>query len=202
MPESAAFSRSDRVGLYLAAGVFVVGVIIAIYGAVRRLIVVAPGKDIPVTVPVDGERADLPFGPDGAMVPVDVNTATVVVPHPAPATLFALWAQPIWMAVFVCLGLGIAALFVVRLARSMAFSSGTARLAYAGAGTVAVGWFGGTILTNMTTNGALSAVSNYTYDSVIFETSLAPVAVTLLLGAAGAALHIGEKLQRDTAGLV
>ncbi|MFV0286320.1 MAG: hypothetical protein ACK5IM_08065, partial [Demequina sp.] len=75
-------------------------------------------------------------------------------------------------------------------------------LAYAGASILLAGWLGGSILTNMTTNGALSAISDYTYEAITFETNLFPVVATLVIGGVAAALQIGEKLQRETDGLV
>jgi len=54
----------------------------------------------------------------------------------------------------------------------------------------------------MTSNGALSAVSNYTYDSVTFAVSLAPAIAVLALAAVGVAIQLGERLQRETEGLV
>jgi hypothetical protein len=58
------------------------------------------------------------------------------------------------------------------------------------------------MLTNMTVNGALSAVSDYTYDGVVFSTDFVPLFGVLALAAIGAAFQIGERLQRDTEGLV
>lgn len=194
--------RSDRIGMYASAVMVTSGIVIAITAAVSRLAEVGSGSDVPVTVPVDGETAALPFGPDGAAVNATVDVATVIVPDPAPATLFALYAEPVWSALVVSAGLVIAALFFLRLARGRAFTRGASRLAYSGAGVIAVGWIGATLLNNMTTNGALSAVSDYTYDAVRFDTSLVPPLAILVIGAVAAALQIGEKLQRDTEGLV
>jgi hypothetical protein len=163
---------------------------------------VAPGHDIPVVVPLADEQTTLPLGPDGAMVTVDVETATVIVADPAPATLFALWAQPIVLLLAVAAGMVVAAMFFLRVARGKVFEPGTPRLVVVGASIVAGAWFVGAILTNMTTNGALSAISNYTYESVIFEADMAPLIWVLVLGAVGGALEVGERMRRDTEGLV
>lgn len=194
--------RADRIGLYLSIALAAIGAGLAVWTAIRRLLEVGDGTHVPVTVPLTGEEAQLPLGPDGSAVTAVVETATVTVPDPAAATAFALYAQPIWDAVFVCLGLAVAAAFFLRLARGRVFTQGIVRLVYIATGVVAVGWLGSTILTNMTTNGALSALSDYTYDSVVFDAGLTPVLGILLLGAVGAALDIGQRLQRDTEGLV
>lgn len=202
MSETTLPDRSDRVALYLSVGVAAIGAIAVLVTMVSRLAEVAPGHDIPVTVPLAGESVGLPLGPGGAEVTAQVDAATVTVADPAPATLFALWAQPIWLAVAILAGLAIAAVFFLRVARGQIFTPGAARLAIAGGAVVAAGWLGSTILTNMTTNGALAAISDGTYESVTFTVSLAPFLAILLLGGLGGALQIGERLQRDTVGLV
>ncbi|WP_152647973.1 hypothetical protein [Demequina sediminicola] len=202
MNEERRLSKADRVGMYMSVGLVVVGAVMAIIDAVRRLKAVGDGTNVPVQVPLIGETASLPLGPDGAPVTATVDTATVIVANPAAATEFALYAQPIWQALFVCAGLVVAAIFFLRVARGHAFSRGAVRLVYGAVAIVAVGWVGTSILTNMTTNGALSAISEYTYDSILFEVSLTPMLGILLLGAVAGALDIGERLQRDTEGLV
>jgi hypothetical protein len=194
--------RDDRVALYLSVGIAAIGAVATLVTTVARLVEVAPATDIPVRIPLDGEHVELPLGPDGTPVWATVDTATVTVANPAPATLFALWAQPIWLALAVLAGLALASLFFLRVARGEIFTRGAARLPLAAATVVGAGWLGSTVLTNMTTNGALAAVSDGTYESVTFTISMVPFFAILLLGGLGAALQIGEKLQRDTAGLV
>lgn len=200
--DSTTLDRADRINLYLSVLIAAVAIVLAGWGMVQRLAEVAPGHDISVVVPLSGEQAPLPLGPDGAPVTVDVETATVVVADPAPATLLALWAKPIVQFLAVAAGMAVAAMFFVRVARGRAFERGTARLVFVGAGIVVGSWFVGGILTNMTTNGALSAISNYTYDSVRFAADLSPLMWVLVLGAVGGALQLGERLRRDTEGLV
>lgn len=202
MNDTTRLDRSDRIGMYISVALVVVGAAIAIIAAVQRVREVAAGGGIPVVVPLSGETVSLPLGPEGANVEAVVETATVRVSDPAPATLFALYAQPIWTALFTVAAIGVAALFFLKLARSHAFAGGAARLAYVGSGIVTIGWYGSTILTNMTTNGTLSAISDYTYESTTFEAGLGPFLVVLVLAAIGAALQIGERLQRETEGLV
>ena len=202
MDTSRSPDRADRIGMYMSIFLVAIGAGLTIVSAIGRLREVATSGAIPVLVPLVGETAHLPLGPEGAMVQAEVETAVVHVSDPAPATLFALWAQPIWGSVFIVAGLVIAAMFFLRLARGRAFTTGAARLAFVGAGTLLIGWLGSSMLTNMTTNGALSALSDYSYDSVIFEVNFASVLAVLVLAAIGTALQIGERMQRDTEGLV
>jgi hypothetical protein len=194
--------QSDRQGLYVTVGAAAIGIVAAVVTTVSRLIEVAPGKDIPVLVALDGEAISLPLGPDGAPVAATADAATVIVADPAAATLFALWAQPIvvgltWIALLV-----VAALFCLRLARAQVFTRSTARLLYAGAAILTAGWVLGSLFSNMTSNGALSAISDYSYDSVTFSVNLAAAIGALALAAVGLAVQLGERLQRETDGLV
>jgi hypothetical protein len=202
MSETTRPDASDRLGLYLTIGAATTGIIAALVTTVSRLMEVAPGHDIPVRVALDAESAALPLGPGGTPVDATVDSAVVVVADPALATLFALWAQPIvvgatWIALLV-----IAALFCLRLARAQVFTRPTARLLYAAAGILTAGWFVGGILTNMTSNGALSAISDYTYDSVTFGVNLGAVMGVFALAAVGVAIQAGERLEKDVEGLV
>jgi len=202
MNETRMLPRSDRIAMYITVVIGALGIVLTATRAITRLIEVAPGRDIPVLVPFVDETAALPIGPDGAAVEVAVGQAVVTVPQPAPATLFALWAEPIVFALAIIAGIVVGALFCLRLARGRAFERGTARLVFIGASILAAGWFVGAMLTNMTVNGALSAVSDYTYDGITFSVDVVPVFGLLALGAIGAAFQIGERLQRDTEGLV
>ncbi|MFG6493658.1 hypothetical protein [Microbacterium sp. P03] len=202
MIDTPQLSRSDRTGMYLYAVLSLAGIVAVVAWVVSRLVEVASARSIPVLVPFTGETAPLPIGPAGSAVDVSVDRAVIDVADPAPATLFAVWAQPVVVGLTLIALIAIAGLFCLRLARGRAFRRGTARLMYTGAGVVAVGWVLGSILSNMTVNGALAAVSDRSYDGVVFESDLTPVFVILVLTAVATAFQIGERLQRETEGLV
>ena len=202
MSTTSALGRDDRTALYFSIAITGFGAAVTAISAVTRLMEVAPGHDIPVTVPLDGESVGLPLGPNGAWVTAQIDTATVTVADPAPATLFALWAQPIWLALCIIAGLALAAVFFAKISRGQIFSGNASRLAVVAATVVALGWGGTSILTNMVTNGALAAISDHTYEAITFRASWVPFLAILLLGALASALKIGERLQRDTEGLV
>ena len=194
--------KSDRLGLFLAVGFAVLGVIAAIVTTVRRLIEVAPGHNIPVLLPLTGHTAQLPLGPDGALVATALDSGTVVLADPTPGMLFALWAAPIVVGVAWAICLVIAALMLLRLARAQIFSHGSARLVYAAAAVVTVAWAVGSILNAMIATGTFTTLSDDTLDPVYVEVSLAPAIAVLALAAVGVVIQVGERLQRDTRGLV
>jgi hypothetical protein len=195
-------SRSDRVGMYLTIAIGALGAAATLWFTIARLIEVAPNRNVPVLVPFVGETAKLPIGPDGALLSAQVEQATVIVPHPAAATYFALIAEPIVVGITILALIALLCAFCWKLARGQAFQRSTTVITIAAAFTVLGGWAIGSLFTTMTVNGALSAVSNYTYDGVLFSTDFTPVFAALALGAIGAAFQVAERLRRETDGLV
>jgi hypothetical protein len=202
MSEQLVPDRSDRLALNASVGIAAIGAVITVVSTVARLREVAAGRDIPVIVMLPETSVGLPLGPSGADVTASVDTATILVNDPAPATLFALWAEPIWLALAVLAGLWIASVFFLRIARGEIFTRGGSRLALAGGLVFAAGWAGSMLFSTMSANGALAAISDGTYDQISMYVPLTPVLVILFIGGLGSALQIGEKLQRDTVGLV
>ncbi|MGB3909002.1 MAG: hypothetical protein WBL06_00835 [Pseudolysinimonas sp.] len=195
-------SRSDRIGMYATIVLGAIGAAVTVWVTITRLAEVLPGRDIPVLVPFIGETATLPIGPGGAEVPVEVDQAIVTVTDPAPATLFALIAQPIVVGLAILAGILLLCLFCFNLARGRAFAKSTVRIVLTGVVVLGVGWVLGSLFQTMAVNGTLSAVSDYSYDGVLFETDFTAVFGLLALGAIGAAFQIGHRLQREAEGLV
>lgn len=195
-------SRSDRIGMYATIVLGAIGAAVTIWVTITRLTEVLPGRDIPVLVPFVGESATLPIGPDGAAMPVEVDQAIVTVADPAAATFFALVAQPIVVGLAILAGILLLCLFCFNLARGRAFAASTVRIVFLGTGVLLVGWVLGSLFETMSVNGALSAVSDYSYDGVLFQTDFSAAFGVLALGAIGAAFQVGHRLQRETEGLV
>lgn len=193
---------SDRLGMYLTIVIGAIAVAATVWGVVARLIEVLPGRDIPVLAPFVGESAELPIGPGGSAVKVAVEQAVVTVPSPAAATQFALVAEPIVTGLAIVSGIVMLALLCWNLARGRAFTRANTRILSWGSAVVAGGWLLGSLFQTMSVNGALSAVSDYGYDGITFSTNWAPFFAVLVLAVIGAAFQVGERLQRDTEGLV
>jgi uncharacterized membrane protein YeaQ/YmgE (transglycosylase-associated protein family) len=195
-------SRSDRVGMYGTIVLGAIGAAVTVWVMITRLAEVLPGRDIPVLVPFVGETATLPIGPGASAVPVEVDQAVVTVADPAAATYFALVAQPIVVGLAILAGILLLCLFCFNLARGRAFARSTVRVLFIGTGVLLAGWVLGSLFQTMGVNGALSAVSDYEYDGVLFQTDFTAAFGVLVLGAVGAAFQIGHRLQRETEGLV
>jgi hypothetical protein len=197
-----ALRRSDQVAMFVTVSLAVLGIVGTGWAAAARLLEVLPGRDVPVLVPFMHETAPLPIGPDGAPVQVDVTQAIVTVPEPAAATWFALVAQPIVAGFATAAVIALLAGFAWNVARGRAFRRANVRIVWTAIVILMAGWILGGLFTTMGVNGALSAVSDYGYDGVRFSTDWAAVWGILALGAIGAAFQVGERLQRDTEGLV
>lgn len=193
---------SDRVGMYLTIVIAAIAVAATVWAAVARLVEVLPGREVPVLVPFVGETAELPIGPGGSSVEVTVEQAIVTVPSPAAATQFALVAEPIVIGLAIVSGIVLLALLCWNLARGHAFTRGNTRIIWWGSAVLTGGWVLGSLFQTMSVNGALSAVSDYGYDGITFSTNWAPFFAVLVLAVIGAAFQVGERLQRDTEGLV
>lgn len=202
MTATTSLSRSDRVGMYLTVAICVIAAVFVSWAVIQRVAEVAPGTDIPVLVPFSGETAPLPIGPDGEAIDVAVDQAIVTVSDPAPATYFALIAQPVIVGLTTLVGILLLCLFCLNLARGRAFSASTVRIVFTATGVLLVGWVLGSLFRTMGVNGTLAAVSDRSYDGVLFQTDFLPLFGILALGAVGAAFQIGHRLQRDTEGLI
>lgn len=199
---SPGIDRSDRTALYVTVATAVVAAVATAVATALRLVEVIPNRDVAIVVPLAGETADLPIGPDGTAVQVAVEEATVVVPHVAPATHFALIAEPIVIGLAIIGAILLLAAFCLNIARGRTFARGNVRLIFIAAGVLLGGWVLGGLFTTMAGNGALAAISDRQSDGIAIRTDLLPVFAILALGAIGAAFQVGERLQRETEGLV
>jgi hypothetical protein len=195
-------SRSDRWGMYLTIGACTTAVIATAWAVIARLVTVFSPNGVPVDIPFVDEAATLPIGPAGSGVEVEVDRAIVTVTDPAPATFFALVAEPIVTGLAIIAGVVLLLLFCVNVARGRAFARSTVRIVTSGAVVLLVGWGLGTLFRTMGVNGTLAAVSDHDYEGVLFETDFTAFFALLALGAIGVAFQIGHRLQRDAEGLV
>ena len=195
-------SLSDRIGLVIMIVLGGAAAIWASYAAVSRIIEVLTASAVPVLAPFIGEPAQLPIGPGGDLVAVDVEEAVVYASDLAPATHFALVAAPIVSLIATLIVIACIAMFCRNLLKGVAFSRANTRLVLTTSVTIVVGWAIASLFTTMGVNGAFAALSDHEYDNVIFTTDFTPAIVALVLSAVGLAFQAGERMQRDTEGLI
>lgn len=195
--------RADAVSLWLfmAAGAAIA--VWVTWSAVARIIEVLPNRDVAVLAPFAGTQAEAPIGPGGAPVTVELEQAVLTVPELPIASVWAIVIQQVVVVVAV-VTVATALIWLSRnVARGATFSrTNTALVATAGIvgllGYFAVPFFG-----NMASNGGFAVLSERTFNNVImaldpFSFVLAAFVVALM----STVFAIGERLQRDTEGLV
>lgn len=200
--EPVRMSLSDRIGLVVMIVLGGAVAIWSVYSTASRIVEVLTASEIPVLAPFLGEAAHLPIGPGGGSVSVEVEEAVLFVGDPAPATLVALVAAPIVSTAAMLVVIACIALFCRNLLKGVAFSRTNTRLVMTTSVTIIAGWAVASLFTTMGVNGAFAALSDHEYDNVIFSTNFTPAIVALVLSAVGLAFQAGERMQRDTEGLV
>ena len=195
--------RSDAVGLWIFMAAGAALAVWVTWAAVARIIEVLPNRDIQVLGWFSGTPAEAPIGVDGADVIVELEQAVVTAPELPAASLWALVIQQVVLVIAVLTVVGALVWLSRNVSRSIVFSrTNTVLISTAGivglAGYFAVPFFG-----NMAANGAFAVISERTFENVImtldpFSLVLAAFVVALL----STVFAIGERLQRDTEGLV
>lgn len=202
MPEkSPLFARpADLWSVLVVGAVVVVASVVRLVADLARLL---PNQDVPVDVLLTGASVDLPIGPGGALVPATVDAAAVQVSDMPVATfasaLGAAAVPPLaTIAVTVCV-----LLLCRRMLSGQFFSRTSTRLITATSLLIAGGWALHLGFTVMATNGVLALVADPAVaDQVRTPVSWTAILAAMAVGALAAAFGAGERMQRDTAGLV
>jgi hypothetical protein len=198
-----ALSRPDAAALI---GFMVSGAVIAVWvvvNAVRRVLEVIPNRDVPVTAVFDGTPAQAPLGPDGAAVTVELATARLIAPELPVASVIALVIEQIALVATVLVVVGALLWLTKNIVRGTIFSrTNTALVSTAGIvgllGFCAVPFFA-----NMGANGAFAWISDRTFDNAVMSVDLFPLLLLAFIAAlASTVFTVGDRLQRETAGLV
>lgn len=198
-----ALKRSDLSALwfFIAAGVGFAAVITA--QAVLRIVEVLPNRDVKVPAWFTDTLAMAPIGPDGAAVAVELDRAVLTVPRVQEIVLGTIVIQEI-LLIFTVLTVTAALVWLTRNIMRGVFFSRTNTILVAVAGTVgllgyaAVPFFG-----NMAANGAFAVLSDYTFENALI--TLEPftfIVIAFFVALLGTIFSIGERMQRDTEGLI
>lgn len=203
-PTSRTLSRSDTFGFIL----FIVGgVAIATAAIVQTVFALGPAlrnNGVRLSADFAGTFVEVPIGPNGAPVLVDLDAATIDAPPLQPAAQVALVISHVLFAVVV---VGVVVLLLILcfgILRGRIFRRRHTALVVAAGLTAIVGMYGVPFFGNMAVNGAIARISDYTYDRVVINSAdLLPIfAVAFLVALAGTVFAVGDRLQRDTEGLV
>lgn len=197
-------SRGDTASLWFF---IVAGAAIAIWAVVRsiaNIIAAAPNRDVRVAVPFLDSPAEAPLGPNGAPVAVELTGGVVTAPSLPPASLWSLFIAEGLFAAVVITVVTLLLLLTADILRGRIFSRRNTALVSAAGIAALVGIAGLPFFQNMVANGAIAWLSERTYDRGDVQLIDLPslIGVAFVAALAGTAFAVGDRLQRDTEGLV
>lgn len=196
-------SRGDRAALWLfSATGAAIGIAVAV-AATLRIAQFLRGGAIDVAVELIDQRVPAPLGPGGEEVSVGLDRAILRTELPAASTAAGIIAQVVLTATFVTVILCLI-LLSRRLVAGSVFGRISTRLVTTAGMTGLIGAAAVQFFDNMVANGAVARVSDgdYAENAILsiapFPFIVAAFAVALICSV----FAIGDRLQRDTEGLV
>jgi len=187
--------------LFLVTGAVIIGW--AVVHAVVRIVQILPNRDITIMANFTETTARAAIGPHGTTYPVVLESAAVTVEQLPWASLGALVMQEAVGALAIAVAVGCLLWLTASVLRGTIFSRrNTVLVTLAGLAAVG-GWALWRFFGIMVTNGALAVVSDRTFDGSPPQSSPLPFVIGAFATAiVAAAFAVGERMRRDTAGLV
>lgn len=195
-------SLSNRADIYATIGVGIIVAVFTIVTTTLNVIRILPNKDVPVLLPFVDTAVELPIGPGSTGVTVTVETATATASNLPGITLASLVLAEVAIALTVLTVTVLICLLCLNMLRGTMFSRTNSRLVTVSSFAIVVGWGIHALFTTMGVNGTFGTLSDYSYDNVIFTMNWLPFVFAMTLGALALAFRAGERMQRDTDGLV
>lgn len=196
-------SRSDSIGIwfFMIAGLGIVAW--AVVTAAMRIAQALTADEVAVLGEFEGTPAETPIGPDGAPVAVELDRAFLLTDELPVASLVSLVASEVVFALTVAVVVGCLVLLSASTLRGQVFSRRNTRLVGTAGAVGLIGAAAVPFLGNMAANGAFARISEGTFDNVIMAVDLMPFWLgAFVVAIIGTAFAVGERLQRDTEGLV
>lgn len=196
-------STGDRRALQFFAVMGVGIAAIVTWRAIARIIEVLPNRDVTVTGVFEGTPAMAPIGPGGESVGVDLQRATLTVPSLPGASLGSIVIGQILLAVGVIVIVTCLIGVTRELAAGRIFSTLSTRLVSVASVMGVATYAGVPFFDNMAANGAFARLSDRTFDHAYMAADLTGL-VVVGFGAmlASSVFAIGNRIRRDTAGLI
>ncbi|MDQ1082817.1 MULTISPECIES: hypothetical protein [Microbacterium] len=188
--------------LFMVAGVAIAGW--AVVRSIGNIIAAVGNRDVRVPVEFLGTVAQAPIGPGGALVPVQLTDAVVTAPSLPLASLWALFLAEGLFAASVATVVTLLLVLCIGILRGRIFSRRHTRLVAAAGVVSLIGAIGVPFFHNMVANGALAWLSERTYDRGLTQQIDLPVLIVIgfVAGLSSTVFAVGDRLQRDTEGLV
>lgn len=203
-PAARTLSRGDTGSflLFIVAGVAIA--VWAVISSAATIVAAAGNRDVRVPIDFLDTVAQAPIGPDGASVPVELTGAVVTAPSLPLASLWALFLSEGIFAAAVVTVVVLLLILCIGILRGEIFSRRHTRLVVAVGIVSLVAAFTVPFFHNMVANGALAWLSERTYDRGLTQQIDLPILIVVGFVAAlsSTVFAVGDRLQRDTEGLV
>jgi len=200
----APFGTATRSDVWLTLGLAVLGIVATLWDAIARLVEVVPNEDVPVDVRVFESSQLLTIDGVGEAIPADVDRFTVHVSDLPLGTYVAAIGAAVAPAVATITVLVCLAWLLRNIGAGQFFSRRNTRLVTTAALAAVVGWLVTGAMSTAAANGALARLS--TDPEAGFEITMGIsflyLFAAMVAGCVAAAFHTGERMQRDSEGLV
>lgn len=195
-------TRSDRVDLWTVIVLAAIVAVVTVVHAVTRIAAVLPNTGVEVLAPFFDTRAALPIGPNGSLVDVSVDQAVLTVSG-MPAIVVTSLVLAVVIETLTTLTLVACGLWLCRnLMAGRAFTRTNTRLLITSSMVLVLGTAVGMLFETMGINGAFATLSEKTYDNAVGFVDFVPYFAASGLAVIALAFKAGERLQRETEGLV
>lgn len=200
-PKSAP-STADKTSLGITIVLGAVAAGWTVVHAILRIVEIAPNRDVPVTASLADNAGSAPIGPGGSAVDIVIHQGTFLVSDMPGITLISLLLAEIISALAVVGVVVCVCLLCAELMKGRAFSRRS--LLAVGWGTFIAlgGWLGTWLFSTMGANGGVAAISDHDASAATTQIDLTTPFALAALGALALAFQLGNRLQRETEGLV
>ncbi|MCD9152828.1 DUF2975 domain-containing protein [Aeromicrobium duanguangcaii] len=200
----APFGTATRADVWFTASLALIGILATLTDAVSRLREVLPNRDVPVDVDLQTSTQPIAISGVGDAIPVEIDRVTVSVSDLSPTSYGAVIASIVVPAVSIIVVLVCLTWLLRNIGAGEFFSRTNTRLVTGAALTAVLGWLLTTVATTGAANGALAKLT--TADDPGFEISMnisfLALFAAMVAGCIASVFHTGERMQRDSEGLV
>ncbi len=196
-------SRADRIGITIFMGAGLAIIVWSIVSAVIRIIEVAGGASTRVLAEFAGTIAQAPIGPGGAAVDVELDRAVLRTSELPTFSIVSIVLQQVAVTASIVVVVTCLLLLSRSLLKGMIFNRRNSWLVGVASIVGLLGAAAGPFFSNMAANGAFAAISGGDFENVVMTIDVLPYVLgAFIVAIIGTAFTIGERLQRDTTGLV
>lgn len=196
-------SRADRIGITIFMGAGLAIIVWSIVAAVLRIIEVTSGASTQVLAEFAGTPAQAPIGPGAATVEVELDRALLSTAELPTFSMASLVLQQIAVAASIVVVVTCLLLLSRSLLKGVIFTRRNSWLVGIASIVGLLGAAAGPFFGNMAANGAFAVISDGDFENVVMTIDVLPYVLgAFIVAIIGTAFTIGERLQRDTTGLV